>query len=89
MGASLATRHASHATIDVVGDYIHGKARVYHSALVQTAIITATALIGIYGMQMIKVMMVRSSAAWGFRWGMCTVRFRRHCVGIIVQCLQT
>lgn len=87
MGASLATRHASHATIDVVGDYIHGKARVYHSALVQTAIITAAALIGIYGMQMIKVMMVRSNAALGIPMGYVYCAIPAGCVGIIVQCL--
>ena len=87
MGASLATRHASHATIDVIGDYIHGKNRIYHSVFVQTAMIAAALLIGMYGIQMIKVMMVRSSAALGISMGYVYCAIPVGCVGIIIQCL--
>lgn len=87
MGASLATRHASHATIDLIGDFIHGKARQYHAAMVQFAIITASVLIGIYGLNMVRVMMVRSSAALGIPMGYVYCAIPIGCAGIIIQCL--
>lgn len=87
MGASLATRHASHATIDVIGDFIHGKAGRYHAAVVQLAMVTASVLIGVYGVNMVKVMMVRSSAALGIPMGYVYCAIPIGCVGIVIQCL--
>lgn len=87
MGASLATRHASHATIDVIGDFIHGKAVWYHAAAVQVAMITASVLIGVYGVNMVKVMMMRSSAALGIPMGYVYCAIPIGCAGIVVQCL--
>ena len=87
MGASLATRHASHATIDVIGDFIHGKTGRYHAAAVQLAMITASVLIGVYGVNMVKVMMVRSSAALGIPMGYVYCAIPIGCVGIVIQCL--
>lgn len=87
MGASLATRHSSHATIDIIGDFIHGKTRKYHAAFVQLAIILAAVLIGLYGLRMVTVMMVRSSAALGIPMGYVYCAIPIGSVGIIIQCL--
>lgn len=87
MGASLATRHASHATIDLIGDFIHGEAGRYHAIFVQSAVILAAALVGFYGLRMIGVMMVRSSAALGIPMGVVYCAIPIGCVGIIIQCL--
>lgn len=87
MGASLATRHASHATIDVIGDFIHGKAKCCQAAVVQLAMITASVLIGVYGVNMVKVMMVRSSAALGIPMGYVYCAIPIGCIGIVIQCL--
>lgn len=87
MGASPATRHGSHATIDIIGDLIHGKTKRYHAVVVQIAMIVASALIGGYGISMISVMMVRSSAALGIPMGYVYCAIPVGCAGIIIQCL--
>lgn len=87
MGASLATRHGSHATIDLIGDFLHGNVKKYHVVFIQAAVIIAALLIGIYGANMVNVMMVRSSAALGIPMGYIYCAVPIGCVGIVVQSL--
>ena len=49
--------------------------------------ITASVLIGVYGVNMVKVMMVRSSAALGIPMGYVYCAIPIGCVGIVIQCL--
>lgn len=87
MGASLATRHGSHATIDLIGDFLYGSTKTYHAIMVQAAVIMASVLIGIYGINMVSVMMVRSSPALGIPMGYVYCAIPIGCVGIIMQSL--
>ena len=87
MGASLATRHGSNAAIDIIGDFLRGKAKAAHSILVQSSIIWAAAVIGVYGVSMAEVMMVRNSAALGIPMGYVYIAIPVGCAGIVVQCL--
>ncbi len=87
MGASLATRHGSNAAIDLLGDILRGNMRRYHGLFVQVAMMAVSLLMGYYGIQMIGVMMVRSSAAMGIPMGYVYFSIPIGCFGMMVQCL--
>lgn len=86
MGASLAARHGSNAAIDLTGDMLCGSGKYFHQIIIQGSIIFVSLLIGYYGIQMISVMMVRSSAALGIPMGYVYCAIPIGCLGMIIQC---
>lgn len=86
MGASLATRHGTNATIDILSSFLKGKTKKIHAVIIQAAVLFAAALIFPYGIQMVHVMMMRASAALGIPMGYVYLAIPIGCVGIMVQC---
>ena len=77
----------SNAAIDLLGDIFQGKVRCFHRVMVQIVMVAVSFLMGYYGIRMIGVMMVRSSAALGIPMGYVYFSIPIGCFGMMLQCL--
>ena len=87
MGASLATRHGSNATIDVLNSFLKGGIKRVHGIAIQLLVLLAALMIIPQGIQMVRIMMMRSSPALNIPMGYVYIAIPLGCIGIAVQCL--
>jgi len=85
MGASLASRHCSNASIDFLESLFKGKTRIVHFVILHICILAIAVLIFPYGLKMVSQMMMRSSSALGIPMGFVYLAIPIGCLGIIVQ----
>ena len=85
MGASLAARHCSNASVDLLDTLFHGKGKDIHFVILQSFILLAVIIIVPYGVRMVSQMMVRNSPALGNPMGYMYLSIPVGCVGIAIQ----
>lgn len=87
LGASLAVRHGSNATIDILSSFLKGNNKRIHGIVIQCFVLFTAILIFPQGIQMAKVMMMRSSAALNIPMGYVYSAIPVGCFGIAIQSL--
>lgn len=85
MGASLAARHCSNASVDLLDTLFRGKGKDIHFVILQSFILLAVIIIVPYGVRMVSQMMVRNSPALGIPMGYMYLSIPVGCVGIAIQ----
>lgn len=87
MGASLAARHCSNASVDLLDTLFHGKGKDIHFVILQSFILLAVIIIVPYGVRMVSQMMVRNSPALGIPMGYMYLSIPVGCGGIAIQAI--
>ena len=87
MGASLAARHCSNASVDLLDTLFRGKGKDIHFVILQSFILLAVIIIVPYGVRMVSQMMVRNSPALGIPMGYMYLSIPVGCVGIAIQAI--